>query len=452
MSQQSAWPTRMTRISTAYCSRQSLKTGILLLLGVTVVLMAGCPVSTPTPTISAQYLAPTACPSGNSAQIACGSLVYMCDANGPANNGGIWYSFTGAPVPNSTANGTLQYNGPIQVNGPGQVTVTAVAQAPGQPQSPYVATTVNCPAPPAPPTFNPPPLTTPPSCPLQLSVTPNPASYTTPLTVLVANGTTTPSPSNNIYTGGTLPVNLTANSNVETFSAIDCTQGLNPVCSSVATFAYSCAAQQQTPTPYSQLVVTILTGSDGLNSDSSVSITPSGAGLFASGTSLCLKADKANCPVNGPLVTQSPPVTGTSWPASQDTTIFIPISPMTAAAAQNFAGTLQIQLKNGDPQCGQFGHEGCDNWQIQAITAALQSDPNCTRGNCGPPVNLLSLSGPTNANDNNCIVFLKAPPNATTVQFSLGGGTNSHTYLNGTAAENGITTTCKDNGDGGPVP
>jgi hypothetical protein len=240
-----------------------------------------------------------------------------------------------------------------------------------------------------------------------------------------------------------------------TFTAFAIETGTNPPASILLSALPPSQAQYSCiTTPFKWLVIDILTGNDGLNQDSSVSVTPSGAGLSVSGTTFCLKADNADCPAGPPWIGQNPSFTGNGWPNNVDTTISIPITPMTQAAAESFVGTFQVQLTNGDPSCGNFGHEGCDNWRMQAINASLQGpNPNCTGPNCIPlSVPLLSLNGPADANDDNCIVFLKAPPNATTVQFSLGGGTNSHIYMNGTSAENGITTTCKDNGDGGKAP
>ena len=81
-----------------------------------------------------------------------------------------------------------------------------------------------------------------------------------------------------------------------------------------------------------------------------------------------------------------------------------------------------------------------DNWDIQSIVVAATTSGGST-------TTLFSLSVPFNPSDkDNCIARLKGSPNATTVNFTL-DGTNGHTYADGTSAERGVTTTCKNNGD-----
>jgi hypothetical protein len=81
----------------------------------------------------------------------------------------------------------------------------------------------------------------------------------------------------------------------------------------------------------------------------------------------------------------------------------------------------------------------CDNWDLQGINVTVFNSAGLL-----PRTTLLNLSDPRDGD--NCVARLKTPPNATAVRFSL-DGTNQHVYLDGT--ESSMTTSCKNNGDGG---
>jgi hypothetical protein len=108
-----------------------------------------------------------------------------------------------------------------------------------------------------------------------------------------------------------------------------------------------------------------------------------------------------------------------------------------APFAQDLAtGSGNIDIKLLQQSCSSF----CDNWNLQGIIVRLWASDIT-----GPPT-----AGPTllvmgNGGGGNCIAKLKAPPNATTVRFSLDFNA-SHVYVDGTSAEQGQTTTCKNNG------
>jgi hypothetical protein len=397
-------------------------------------IFAGCPTSTPTPTISPQPASTSSCPN----------TVTLTDSNSAAT---IYFTIDGTqPVPGQGT--TKVYQGPFQVNPPvggaPNVILSAdalVANNSAYSLSPVQTTTFTCGATiqVAAPVFSPAPG--PYTCPYTVNITDS-----TPGTELLLNAdSASVSWNNHQYLGPFAP--QTVNRNIS-FNAAAVIPGANPPAtinvSGDASANYTCATPP--PTPYNELTLLITTGNDGINSDSSVNLVVQGPGF--SGAPLCLKADNGSCPAGSPSVSQNTPISGNTWPSSEFTIVEIPVTAMTAAQAQSFAGSLQITLKNGDSSCGNPFHEGCDNWRIQSISASF--DSTTTRGTNSIP--LLTLNGPSNPSDDNCEIFLKAPPNATTVQLSLGGNTNSHTYMNGTSAENGIITTCKDNGDGGSVP
>jgi Chitobiase/beta-hexosaminidase C-terminal domain len=411
---------------------------IILLVGLT-----GCPVSTPTPLITLQPPNPATCPN----------TVTLTDSHMPA---AIYYTTDGTQPNTSVGGSTNQYTGAFQVNAPQgnapNAIVSAVAIAPGLMVSPTATQAFSCTAvqlPPA-PTFSPTPGTY--ACPFNVTI-----SDTNSAAQLLLNlSTTSPTLNQNDYLGSFKSFPVSSNT---TFSAYAVAFGSNPPAtilfspSPPSQAAYTCSPPP--PEPYTQLVIEILSGNDGVNnSDSTVNLHVTGPAFPGSGAGFCLKANNAQCQTyrGSPTVILSPQPTDNTWPNFGDTTVFIPITPMTAAAAQSYTGSFQITLTNGDPSCGNFTHEGCDNWRMQQVRATLQG-PTCLPPACTQPpvpqVTLLSVIGPPNPDDDNCMVFLKAPPNATTAQFSLGGNPNlnSHIYLNGLSSENGITTTCKDNGD-----
>ncbi len=409
---------------------------VCMLAGIVAIcsIFAGCPTTTPTPTISTQPTSTSICPN----------IVTLTDSNSAAT---IYFTIDGTqPVPGQGT--THIYQGPFQVNQPSDGAPNVILSADAQVTnnsayslSPVQTTTFTCGATiqVAAPVFSPAPGTY--TCPFTVNVTDS-----TPGTemLLNTNGGSV-SWNNHQYLGPFAPQTVSSNTS---FNAAAVIPGSNPPAtinvSSDASANYTCVTPP--PTPYNKLTLMITTGNDGINSDSSVNMVVQGPGF--SGSPLCLKGSSGPCPAGSPSVSQNTPISGNTWPSSEFTVVEIPVTPMTAAQAQSFAGSLEITLQNGDSSCGNFGHEGCDNWRIQSISASFDS----ATPSRAPSINLLTLNGPSNASDDNCEIFLKAPPNATTVQLSLGGNTNSHTYMNGTSAENGIITTCKDNGDGGSVP
>jgi hypothetical protein len=193
-------------------------------------------------------------------------------------------------------------------------------------------------------------------------------------------------------------------------------------------------------TNFDTVVINIQTGTDDARGDSQIAATMSGQSA-----GFCLKpstnAALANslCPGAGPGATDKNGMN--SWGSwSQNNQIFSLSSPQSAASG---FGTIDILFAEGDSSCGNFGHEGCDNWDLQGITVAVFDSHSFQQP---PPTTiLLNMSNPQNGD--NCIARFKAPPNATGVRFSL-DGTNTHIYINGTSKEIGEPATgCKNNGD-----
>lgn len=118
-----------------------------------------------------------------------------------------------------------------------------------------------------------------------------------------------------------------------------------------------------------------------------------------------------------------------------------PLSPSSPAAVPvMFLSILQ-------PLCGSNSSglipAPCSNWDLQAITATLSASKGIAAPFTRTYGTFLQHGGWT---DSNCIARLKAPPNATTIAFTL-TGTPSMTYVDGTSSEQGHATACKNNGD-----
>jgi hypothetical protein len=179
---------------------------------------------------------------------------------------------------------------------------------------------------------------------------------------------------------------------------------------------------------FDRVAIVLKTGND--NAGSGVEITGHLSGQSAS---FCLKpstdlAPDEICP-NGPgAKDQNRKDTWDNW--SVNSLNFALDTLQTSAAG---FGTITITMRQTG--CSTF----CDNWDIQGITVTAIDSTGTL-----PPVTLVNMSNPNNGD--NCIARLKGPPNATTVRFGL-DGTKSHVYVDGTGAEQGETTTCKNNGD-----
>jgi hypothetical protein len=185
---------------------------------------------------------------------------------------------------------------------------------------------------------------------------------------------------------------------------------------------------QTGPPVYDRVAITLTTGND--NAESKVEIT---GNLSGQTNSLCLKPSTDLAPdgicANGPgAKDQHGKDTWDNWSVSPLT--FPLDTPQTSPAG---FGSITITLRQTG--CS----TSCDNWDIQGIkVTAVDSTLNL------PSVTLIDMSNPPNGD--NCIARLKAPPNATTVRFTL-DGTSGHVYVDGTSSEQGATTTCKNNGD-----
>jgi hypothetical protein len=176
------------------------------------------------------------------------------------------------------------------------------------------------------------------------------------------------------------------------------------------------------------LAVTITTGADDARADSELWLT-----IPALGAAFCLKpSNNANpsgiCNNGGSAADQNGRQgwgNGSTDPSPQ---VFGPL-PMPVPILP----PINIQFISHNN-----GFENDDNWDLQAITVT-----GTTRG--GAVLSLLTLAGPMPPDSSNCIARFKAAPNASTVAFTM-DGTGGHTYVDGTAAERGATTTCTNNG------
>jgi hypothetical protein len=408
------------------------------------VVWLGCgPTSTPSPTITPAITSPTQ-------PYACPNTVTMSDPNIAAT---IFYSDTGIPSPGAA--GTKNYNqtGVFQVNGPGLVTVTAMAQAPSLSQSPFVTATFSCPPPPPPPTFTPMPTALE-TCPLSVLV-----NATAGTSIVVSNNGQPPSPTNNVYAGSPPSTQTVPAPGPETLQAIACSSG--GLCSAPTSASYACAPPPP-PDTFDTIDIALQTGNSPATQRLEViAIFELPKTLF---WNLCLKpSNDSSLQSGGAGVGQwsacangasSAPtwLKGMGWDltaAAGIGPIKLP-TPLTQKQLLNSNMTMQFALLQSG--CPAFS-SSC-NWDIQEVTVTFSDSTNKLT-----PTSLTMGSFITSGwNDDNCIAKLKAPPNATTVQFGLNNQSQLTppimylTYVDGTSAEQGAVATCKDNGDGGTPP
>lgn len=406
----------------------------------------GCgPTSTPSPKITPAITTPPTQP------YACPNTVTMSDPNSAAT---IYYSDTGMPSPGAT--GTVNYNqtGVFQVNGPGSVTVTAMAQAPGLAQSPFVTATFSCPPAPPPPTFTPMP-TAQETCPLNVQV-----NATAGTNIVVSNNGQRPSATNNVYAGSPPSSQTVPAPTGETLEAIACSSG--GLCSEPPTKAtYTCYIL---PTPtYDTIDIAIQTGNDSAAQNLEILANFLGTKTNPLFWTLCLKPSNDSSVFSGNAGTgqwgtcANGASSAPSWRNGQgwDLTAAAGIGPIKLpnplTPAQLMATTMQIAaVQSGSGSMCMT----CSNWDIQEVLVTFSSSTN-------PNLQTALTMGTfitSGWNDNNCIARLKAPPNATTVQFGLNNPSQLTppimylTYYDGTSQEQGAVATCKDNGDGGTPP
>lgn len=191
------------------------------------------------------------------------------------------------------------------------------------------------------------------------------------------------------------------------------------------------------PPNFDSVNINIQTGNDDAGSDSQIT-----AQLSGQSHGICLKPSTSSnlahdpvCTTNGPnAVDQNGMRSWSNWSQNNQTFMLDTVQNSTSGF-----GTIDIIFTEGDPSCGDPFHEGCDNWDLQGITVSV-FDSHSPQPH--PTTILLNMSNPQNAD--NCIARLKAPPNATTVRFSLDNA-NPPAYANG--KESGTITGCKNNGD-----
>jgi hypothetical protein len=181
--------------------------------------------------------------------------------------------------------------------------------------------------------------------------------------------------------------------------------------------------------PYDGLLVNVTTGKDDAGDGTEITARLSVQGQVVD---MCLKPSTSTGPWYDPVCNGSGATH--SWAKWQSTP---PMQFSTVFAQAVAGGSGTIDLKLSQHSCQTF----CDNWDIQAISVKLTDSTSNSA-----PMTVLDMWNPHQGD--NCIARLKASPNATTVRFSL-DGTNSHVYVDGTSAEQGQTTTCKNNGDNG---
>ena len=186
--------------------------------------------------------------------------------------------------------------------------------------------------------------------------------------------------------------------------------------------------------------IQIRTGNDDASHDSEVTATIAGQSA-----PICLKPSTSSNLVGDPICTQNSSNAtdqqgNNSWNNFTNSDQTFPLSP-TETAASAFS-TMTITLTNADPQCGNFGHEGCDNWDIEGVSVTVFN----SQGSTPPRTNLLTIGNLTGGSSDDCLARLKSPQNsnATAVTFGL-DGSDSHVYANGKEA--GTITGCKNNGD-----
>jgi hypothetical protein len=412
----------------------------LALLATSVVFLEGAapppgPPSTHTPI-------PTIVPSNgkpSTSPYACPNTVTMADINKSAI---IWYSTTGNPV--AGAAGTYQYTGPLQVNQ--SETVTVMAIAPGLLQSQYVQATFACPvvsgppwllacAPgtlPPPPTFNPSTVLENSGAPCPTNVTVHAAAGST--IYLTTNGQS-PSPAGPAYTGA--PFSVTPG---ETLKAIACYKKPVPdatCCSAAATVIYACAP----PPSYDTIQFVIQTGDDG--ADAGLEIDAAFAG-----NSFCLKqSNQSSLPALAPCQGSNP--NAPAWVNGQGVVICSDTGGTTAGTPQchgpvalmsplpGTSAVPAVQISIRQTSCSL----SCNNWDIQGIKVTISN----SKGSLPPITRTYGSIISTSWTSSNCIARLKAPPNATTISFTI-TGTPSMTYFDGTASEQGEATSCANNG------
>ncbi|MGB7151167.1 MAG: hypothetical protein WBD45_18555 [Terriglobales bacterium] len=186
--------------------------------------------------------------------------------------------------------------------------------------------------------------------------------------------------------------------------------------------------------------IQIRTGNDDASHDSEVTATIAGQSA-----PICLKPSTSSNLVGDPICTQNSSNAtdqqgNNSWNNFTNSDQTFPLSP-TETAASAFS-TMTITLTNADPQCGNFGHEGCDNWDIEGVSVTVFN----SQGSTPPRTNLLTIGNLSGGSSDDCLARLKSPQNsnATAVTFGL-DGSDSHVYANGKEA--GTITGCKNNGD-----
>lgn len=186
--------------------------------------------------------------------------------------------------------------------------------------------------------------------------------------------------------------------------------------------------------------IEIRTGNDNARSDSEVTATIAGQT-----TPICLKPSTNSGLFGDPTCTQnSSGATDqqghNTWDSFTNSDQTFPLSP-TELATSGFS-TMTVTLKNSDPSCDNFGHQGCDNWDIEGIRVTVFNS------NGGAPARtvLATIGNMTSGSSDDCMARLKSPHNnnATAVTFGL-DGSGSHVYADGKVA--GTTTACKNNGD-----
>jgi hypothetical protein len=285
----------------------------------------------------------------------------------------------------------------------------------------------------------------------------NVASAPQGTTVYVTNNGTTPSSSNNIFSGApgsTLPVNG------GTLKAIACAaNSCSPV---AASGAYTCT--QPPAATYDTIEIQIQTGNDNADQNLDIEASINGPGsTHWSGHSLCLKLSNDSSLQRNQGGTSgvgqwgyacadgasSAPSWSNGHKFDLNNTVpnMVPIKlPGPLTQQQLAASTMTISaLQSG---CSL----SCSNWDIQAATITFTD----STGTLQPKTIAMGSFINSGWNDNNCIARLKAPSNATSVQFSLGSSSQATapilylTYANGNEANQ--IATCKDNGDGGTVP
>jgi hypothetical protein len=186
--------------------------------------------------------------------------------------------------------------------------------------------------------------------------------------------------------------------------------------------------------------IEIRTGNDDARSDSEVTAMIAGQTM-----PLCLKPSTNSGLFGDPICTQNSSSAtdqqgNNTWNTFTNSDQTFPLSP-TETATSAFS-TMTVTLVNSDPSCGNFGHQGCDNWDVEGIQVTVFNSKG------GPPARtvLATIGNMTGGSSDDCLARLKAPKNnnATAATFGL-DGTGSHVYANG--KETGTTTGCKNNGD-----